>query len=187
MSQTERSFEPKWTVFWAKLDGHYQSGRSESVKLDGPKVSNWKVLKCQTERSKSVKLYRPLLVFWIAQFDPRPSTIDRTLRFCPGTDRDPWLGTGLPGKWMIISGTNAINVQAMICPNPDKSKNCAPTVIVFEMIQTAISQSKRDRAWNANEIRKKRTNFFDRCSDCRDDRDVKWDAISKIGDLRIYS
>jgi len=47
---------------------------------------------------------------------------------------------------MIISGTNAINVQAIICPNPDKSKNCAPAVIVFEMIQTAISQSKRDRA-----------------------------------------
>ena len=136
------------------------------------------------------KLYKPIPRLRL-QHQPKPvSSFDPKIIFRfwvrgPGMDR--WVGTGLPGKWMIISGTNAIKVQAIICPNPDKSKNCAPTVIVFEMIQTAISQSKRDRAWNANEIRKKRTNFFDRCKDCRDDRDVKWDAISKIGDLRIYS
>ena len=130
------------------------------------------------------KLYKPIPRFRL-QHQPKPvSSFDPkiTVRFWV------WVGSVgnkficIPGKWIIISGTNAIKVQAIICPKPDKSKNCAPTVIVFEIIQTAISQSKRDRAWNANEIRKNRTNFFDRCRDCRDDRDVKCDAISKIGD-----
>ena len=46
---------------WVKVDGHStKSGRSNginlSIKVDGPKVSNWTVQKCQTGRSKSVKV-----------------------------------------------------------------------------------------------------------------------------------
>ena len=46
---------------WVKVDGHStKSGRSlginRSVKVDGPKESNWTVRKCQSERSKSSKV-----------------------------------------------------------------------------------------------------------------------------------
>ena len=46
---------------WVKVDGHStKSGRSLgiylSIKVDGLKVSNWTVQKCQTGRSESVKV-----------------------------------------------------------------------------------------------------------------------------------
>jgi len=53
LSQSERS--------WVKIDGHStKSGRSLeinlSIKVDGPKVSNWTVQKYQTGRFERVKL-----------------------------------------------------------------------------------------------------------------------------------
>ena len=54
----------KWTVIWLKVDflldeSKGRSGRSKSVKVDGPEVTNWTVLKCQTGRSESVKVDGP--------------------------------------------------------------------------------------------------------------------------------
>ena len=83
---------------------------------------------------------------------------------------------------MIISGMKAIKVQDITWLKPDNSRNCAPTAIVFEMMQTATSHRIKANIWKANEMRKKRTNFFDRWRLIRLDLDVKWDAISKMGD-----
>ena len=41
-SQTGRSFEPKWTVR-NDSGGYFEPKRSESIKVDGPKVSKWTV------------------------------------------------------------------------------------------------------------------------------------------------
>ena len=61
MGQSRRS--------WVKLDGHStKSGRSlginRSVKVDGPKESNWTVQKFQSERSKSAKVDAPKVQKW---------------------------------------------------------------------------------------------------------------------------
>ena len=55
-----RSFELKWTVPWNK--SKYQSGRYESIKVDGSKVSNWTVRQYQTGHSKSVKVDIPKIL-----------------------------------------------------------------------------------------------------------------------------
>ena len=54
---------------WVKVDGHStKSGRSLgiylSIKVDGLKVSNWTVQKCQTGRSESIKLGVPKVLKW---------------------------------------------------------------------------------------------------------------------------
>ena len=49
MGQCRRSFDLKWTVLWM----------NRRVEVDGPKVSKWTVQKCQSGRSKSVKVDGP--------------------------------------------------------------------------------------------------------------------------------
>ena len=42
-----------------------------------------------------------------------------------------------------------------------------------------------DNIWNASAMRKNKTNFLARCKDTRDDREVKCEAISRIGSLKM--
>ena len=57
MGQSRRSFDLKWTVPRAK--SKCQTGRSENVKVDGPKVLKWTVRKCLNIRSEHVKVDGP--------------------------------------------------------------------------------------------------------------------------------
>ena len=46
--------DPKWTVR-DDSGGDFEPKRSESIKVDGPKVSKWTVWACQSRRSESVE------------------------------------------------------------------------------------------------------------------------------------
>ena len=58
----DESFENGSKVGLSTFESSDHQFRSKSVKLNGPKVSNWTVQKCKTGRSKSVKVDGPKLL-----------------------------------------------------------------------------------------------------------------------------
>ena len=60
-----------------------QTGRSESIKLDGPKMSNWTVRQYQTGRSKSVKVDSPKVIKLAVQENQALTLISPLAKFHP--------------------------------------------------------------------------------------------------------